>query len=182
MVRRVLTILGGGFVLAFAIFMAWYYAYAIHPSANQLRLFNPAIQTTLFIGSLHDKGSANFYTVYAHGIGPTLNDGRMFISDGTGIATRMINAKEVANLIRSYDWDGKKPIHLVVCRVGDKKIGLAQNLANELGVPVYATDRYYYIRRSGIVGIYDRKDMATEGRDPSKPGKLFKFEPQIAKS
>lgn len=157
--------------------MVWYYAFVIHPSPNQLNLMNPFTQPILFQGSVKDAGSPDLYTVYAHGIGPKLQDGRVFLSDGTATANNFIGAKELAKVIRSYGWDGKMPINLIVCRVGDLKVGLASDLSKELGVPVYSTDKYYYISTKRVLGAYNRKQDSVDNRDENKPANIYKFLP-----
>ena len=88
----------------------------------------------------------------------------------------MINSRTAARLIK--DMPGYKegqPIRLLSCNVGARGKGFAQNLANKLGVTVYAPNNYLWANPNGTHFIAGKN--SADKPDYSNKGKFVKFTP-----
>lgn len=88
-----------------------------------------------------------------------------------------INSREAAKLIKNRkDYKKGKPIRLLSCNTGKLDDGFAQNLANKLGVTVYAPTDVIWARRNGEHYIAPYKKGTREPDDKIR-GKFRKFIP-----
>ena len=84
-----------------------------------------------------------------------------------------VNAKIIANIIRSRsDYSGEE-IVLIACNAGNTESGencLAQQLANELGVIVHAPTKYGAVNNKGVYYSSDESGLVRDGEfKPFKP-------------
>lgn len=88
----------------------------------------------------------------------------------------MINPRTAAKMIEKLPRYKKgQPIRLLACNAGARGNGFAQNLANKLGVTVYAPNDYLWANSNGNHFIAAKN---SSGRpDCSKKGKFVKFTP-----
>lgn len=83
-------------------------------------------------------------------------DGFGLVDSVTGETIQNLSAKELAELIRkSGKYKEGTPIRLLSCQAGAKKDGVAQQLADELGVEVIAPTETLYISNTGEMHITD---------------------------
>jgi len=108
------------------------------------------------------KPEPGFFDVAVHG--EVDHVAYMFQGDVADAAARNaaknwfnLSHDNLANLIKNNGWDGKSPIRLLSCHTGEQAGGLAQNLANKLGVPVKAPDNILWVWPHGkfVVGPVD---------------------------
>lgn len=88
----------------------------------------------------------------------------------------MIDSRTAAKMIRSLPGykDGQS-IRLLACNAGARGQGFAQNLANKLGVTVYAPSDYLWAKSNGshFIAAKDSRGLP----DRSRMGKFKKFSP-----
>lgn len=88
----------------------------------------------------------------------------------------MINSRTAAKVIKSLPgYKEGQPIRLLACNVGARGSGFAQNLANKLGVTVYAPNNYLWAKSNGTHFIAGKDSNGKPDR--SKMGKFVKFTP-----
>ncbi len=88
----------------------------------------------------------------------------------------MINARTAARMIRKMPgYKEGRPIRILACNAGARGKGFAQNLANKLGVTVYAPNNYLWANSNGNHFIAAKNSKG--GPDKSKMGKFVKFTP-----
>ena len=88
-----------------------------------------------------------------------------------------INSREAAKLIKNRDdYKKGKPIRLLSCNTGKLNNGFAQNLANKLGVTVYAPTDVIWAKNNGEHFIAPYKKGSREP-DNKIRGKFRKFVP-----
>ena len=72
------------------------------------------------------------------------------------------DARFLANRLRESGKYNGGPIRLIACESGKVDDGIAQALANELGVPVLAPTKTVYIDSQGYMVLADNLDEALE--------------------
>ena len=70
------------------------------------------------------------------------------------------NAREAAELIRNSREFCGKPIRLIACQTGALKEGIAQQIADELGVPVLAPTEIVRVDIDGEMFISDNRTLS----------------------
>lgn len=94
-----------------------------------------------------------------------------------------INAKQAADIIRRHPEFTGQPIRLLSCNTGAKADGVAQQLANEVGVIVWAPENYLWAHDNGGFSIGPGEWVGKPGARrfqaayPHK-GKFVPFAPQ----
>lgn len=91
----------------------------------------------------------------------------------------LINSKIAAKLLLNRkDYKKGQPIRLLSCETGKGSNSFAQNLANKLGVTVYAPSDYIWATKSGGHFIAAKKSNSKNLEpDISKKGRFIKFIP-----
>ena len=133
---------------------------------------SPFRDSTIYRGALADPDRPGILTIYAHG-GPNAMNGPSWLSK-YGPA---LNANQVAEKIKGSDWNGRDPVWLKSCNTGKDAKGFAQQLANALGVTVYAPNSQVWFNTSGVVGPMPRVGGTTGPADYSNPGQYTPFYP-----
>ena len=138
------------------------------------------------IADLYDE--SGYFTVAAHGAE---------IHDAIG---NVIAVESLATGIRAKGWNGTDPIKLLSCDSGSSAADYCQELANILGVSVYAADTpvwyiatghawYWYVNpfideddpeyiTSGAVKPYQRSSTDPTQPDYTRPGRYIEFNPE----
>ena len=99
--------------------------------------------------------------------------------DGVRIGGELLGVEHLAALIRADpNWNGQ-PIRLLACRTGADPNGFAQQLADQLGVPVTAPTEYVGVADDGTVFVTSR-DVDASGMPPISPptGEMRTFTPR----
>lgn len=122
-----------------------------------------------FINNRNDKDVNGYFDVIGHGSSTNMEvlfNGKILKIDHRLLSKILKhNAK-----FRKF-----KGVRLLSCNTGKEKNGIAQKLANKLGVPVYAPNTYYF---SYYNGKHFAADMKNDGKpDYTKLGKMIKFVP-----
>ncbi len=133
---------------------------------------SPIRDWTIYSGALSDPDRSGILTIYAHG-GPNAVNGPSFFQR-YGPA---LNANQMAGAIKQSNWNGKDPVWLKSCNTGKDPNGFAQQLANELGVTVYAPNSQVWFNTGGVVGPMPRVGGTTGPADYSNPGQYTPFYP-----
>jgi len=151
-------------------------AYCMNPishfdylGAADVDLFNPSSRE-------HDASTRwndpNRITVAGHGSESGVFDHRN--TENRGV---LVTPDDLAAMIRlSSKWDGNRPVELGCCNVG--KGDYAQELANILGVPVYAPDCpvwYDPYAEPPKPTYFFPDEINPNESDPDKPGRLIRF-------
>ena len=129
---------------------------------------SPFSDWTIYWGSRADPDRQGIHTIYAHGERDSMEEPSFF---GSGLS---LNAAQAAIRISNSNWSGKDPIWLKSCNTGSSPNGFAQQLANHLGVTVYAPNALIWFNASGVIG-----PMPYDGgsADDSNPGQYSPFYP-----
>ena len=85
-----------------------------------------------------------------------------FVDPQTGETVQSTDARFLANRLRESGKYNGGPIRLIACESGKVDDGIAQALANELGVPVLAPTKTVYIDSQGYMVLADNLDEALE--------------------
>ena len=133
---------------------------------------SPVRDLTIYLGALSDPNRPGILTIYAHG-GPNAMNGPSILSK----YGPSLNANQVAGVIKQSNWNGKDPVWLKSCNTGKDPNGFAQQLANALGVTVYAPNSQVWFNIGGVVGPMPRVGGATGPADYSNPGQYTPFYP-----
>jgi RHS repeat-associated protein len=149
------------------------YAYAMN---NPLRYSDPEglekvilfKEWGMWAASLFEKDRSGFCTIYSH---------------GSAISVAGMNGDNLAKYLRKNGvCKDNQPIILNACRTGERPDGVAQQLADAMGVPVYAPDTYVWYRPYlGISGIYYPVSKTNKIPDTTRPGKTKLFIPKGTK-
>jgi len=133
--------------------------------------FDPIIHS----GARADPDRPGIHTIYAHGGPDSMNSLSPFSKYG-----RALDAAQAAEMIRRGRWNGQ-PIWLKSCNTGKNPNGFAQQLADELGVTVWAPNTQVWFNRKGVTGPMPR--VGGDGKDPdySNPGQYSPFYPKSPK-
>ena len=124
---------------------------------------------TIYWGARADPDRQGIHTIYAHG-----SSDSMTAASFLGSSVEVLNSAQAATRIRNSNWNGKDPVWLKSCDTGASPNGFAQQLANYLGVTVYAPNRLVWFNTSGVIGPAGY----TEGDpDYSDPGQYAPFYP-----
>lgn len=132
---------------------------------------SPFRDATIFSGAVADPDRPGMMTIYAHGGPNAMNGPAIFGQYGESL-----NAIQAAELIRKSGWNRKDPIWLKSCNTGKDPNGFAQQLANALGVAVYAPNVQVWFNALGVVGPLPRVGQTNEA-DYSNPGQYSPFYP-----
>jgi RHS repeat-associated protein len=134
--------------------------------------FNPYFDPIAHSGARADRDRPGIHTIYAHGGPDSINLLSPFSKYGPEL-----NAAQAAEMIRRSNWNGQ-PVWLKSCNTGKKPNGFAQQLANELGVTVWAPNTQVWFTRKGVTGAMPR--IGGNGKDPdySNPGYYSPFYPK----
>ncbi len=85
-----------------------------------------------------------------------------FVDPETGETVQSADARFLAKRLRESGKYTGGPIRLIACESGKVDDGIAQALANELGVPVFAPTKTVYIDSQGYMVLADDLDEALE--------------------
>ena len=132
--------------------------------------FSPIRDLTAYLGSMRDPDKSGILTIYAHG-GPNAVNGPSLINR---FGDRL-NANQLADLIRGKVENGKTPGWLKACDTGEDPEGFAQQLANSLGVTVFAPTTNVWINNEGVVGPFGKNSDGS--LNLSDPGRYTQFYP-----
>lgn len=133
---------------------------------------SPIRDQIIFRGALNDPDRPGIHTIYAHGGPNAVNGSSFFRKYGPSL-----NAIQAAERIKGSNWNGADPIWLKSCNTGKDPNGFAQQLANELGVTVYAPNSQVWFSTSGVIGPMPRVGGTTGPADYSNPGQYTPFYP-----
>ncbi|WP_146011184.1 hypothetical protein [Xanthomonas arboricola] len=86
------------------------------------------------------------------------------------------SADQVADIIEDSSWNGKDVVWLKSCNTGKDPNGFAQQLANRLGVTVYAPNAQVWFNKQGVIGPMPRVGGVGKA-DYSNPGQYTPFRP-----
>ena len=116
-----------------------------------------------------------FENLLCHGTKNTL-----YHESNIGIGTEY-NAREVADIIKNDENLSGKNIRLLACNTGELTDGIAQQLADELGVKILAPSEKLWINENGDLFISNSKPLAEmwyAGEKVYETGKWVLFEPR----
>ena len=85
-----------------------------------------------------------------------------FVDPETGETVQSADARFLANRLRESGKYNGGPIRLIACESGKVDDGIAQALANELGVPVLAPTKTIYIDSQGYMVLADEDAIAQQ--------------------
>ena len=85
-----------------------------------------------------------------------------FVDPDTGMEVQEADARMFARLLKDSGKYQGKPIRLIACEAGKLQDGLAQQLANELGVEVLAPTKPVYLNSQGSMVLADDEAMARD--------------------
>lgn len=123
---------------------------------------------------IDEKGE---YDVVAHG-----NPKKIYVThNGKDIE---INSRIAAKLIKSrddYNKNKRQSIRLLSCNTGKGKNSFAQNLANKMGVTVYAPTKMIWAWPNGTHGVYGAKKNNINEPDLKDKGYMKAFYPRRGK-
>jgi RHS repeat-associated protein len=140
---------------------------------EKLILFNP-IDWTLYRSARNDPDIKGMLIVYGHGNPASVVDDRCMVCK----SGEYLNAKDLAKRIKdSGAWKSGMPIWLKSCSTGASNNGIAQQLADTLGVKVLAPDNFAWFSPSvGYLGSFGmNRDGTLNG---SLPGVDRPFDPR----
>ena len=93
----------------------------------------------------------------------------------------LVNSRTVANMIKRIPGYKGQDIRLLSCNTGSKSAGFAQNLANKLGVTVYAPNDKLWAYRDGSHIVAPTSPIPDKYGNPqpdtSRLGKFVKYTP-----
>jgi RHS repeat-associated protein len=137
--------------------------------------FHPYFDNALWKGATADPDRPGILTVYAHGVADKINDFDIFKKYGRGL-----DADELAERIRKGStWKPGMPVWLKACSTGSTADGMGQDLADNLGVDVYAPNKYVWYTENGPVGPAGKiGPPGKETRDTNDPGAYIRFRPR----
>lgn len=137
--------------------------------AGDAYLMNKTEEFRKYISKRKDVDPGGKFDLIAHG---TANEMEVE-HNGNKI---MINSRTAARMIKSMPgYKEGQPIRLLACNAGARGTGFAQNLANKLGVTVYAPNNYLWAKSDGTHFIAAKNGAGKP--DYSKKGKFVKFTP-----
>lgn len=137
--------------------------------AGDAYLMNKSDDFRKYISKRKDVDPGGKFDLVAHGTAEKME----VEHNGKSI---MINTRTAAKMISKLPGYKKgQPIRLLACNVGARGIGFAQNLANKLGVTVYAPNNYLWVNSNGTHFIAAKTSIGSP--DYSKKGKFVKFTP-----
>ncbi|NIJ97092.1 RHS repeat-associated core domain-containing protein [Xanthomonas arboricola] len=132
---------------------------------------SPIRDPVIYSGARADKDRPGILTIYAHG-GPNAVNGPSFFNK-YGLA---FSADQVADIIEDSSWNRKDVVWLKSCNTGKDPNGFAQQLANRLGVTVYAPNAQVWFNKQGVIGPMPRVGGVGKA-DYSNPGQYTPFRP-----
>jgi len=112
---------------------------------------SPIRDWTIYSGALSDPDRPGILNIYAHGGPSSVNSPSFLHKYGAPL-----NANQMASAIRQSSWNGKDPVWLKSCNTGKDPQGFAQQLANALGVNVYAPNTQVWYNWRKVVGPMPR--------------------------
>lgn len=132
---------------------------------------SPIRDPVIYSGARADEDRPGILTIYAHG-GPNAVNGPSFFNK-YGLA---FSADQVADIIEDSSWNRKDVVWLKSCNTGKDPNGFAQQLANRLGVTVYAPNAQVWFNKQGVIGPMPRVGGVGKA-DYSNPGQYTPFRP-----
>jgi filamentous hemagglutinin len=131
-----------------------------------------------FIRSRKDIDSGGKFDVIAHGTASTIE----IDHNGTKV---QVNSRTAARLIKQLSGYNGQSIRLLSCSTGINPAGFAQNLANKLGVTVYAPSEKLWAWSDGKYVIAPTSKKLDRYGNPqpdlSRRGKFIKYTPGVNK-
>lgn len=103
--------------------------------------------------------------------------------DSVRIGSRYLTADELATLLEADPhWKGE-PIRLLACETGQSANGFAQQLADRLGVTVYAPSDYVFVSARGSIYVtgWERRNGIVVPKMPPT-GKMYAFDPAVPRA
>jgi hypothetical protein len=134
----------------------------------------------LYNAAINEPDKPGILTVYGHGSPRVMNGPAWFSHYG-----KALNHLQVAEQIKNGgNWKPGMPIWLKACGTGSSDGTFAQDLANDLGVPVFAPDKWVWYDKNGAIGIFGKLPKgpnepknAPDKMDVNDPGSYKPFIP-----
>jgi hypothetical protein len=125
----------------------------------------PITDWTLFWRAWDTPSPPNVFTVAGHGSESSLSG---------------LTPEDLASRIMAHqNWESGKQVQLMACSTGKGTNSFAQRLADILGTPVLATDKYTWFYPNGVVETWGSQRVNDQTViDPRKPGEWIPFRPR----